>query len=171
MAIRDLVPRNREEQRFPAIGRDWAGGPLSTLHRELDRLFEDFGGADMAAFGAGGRWPCLEVNEDDEAVRVTAELPGLAEKDIDLKVDNGVLTISGERRQEKDDKERGYSERYYGRFERRLALPRGIKEDEARAQFGDGVLTVMVPKGPEADRGRKIPISAEHAASTTGPNG
>jgi len=91
---------------------------------------------------------------------VTAELPGLEEKDVEIQVDDDVLTISGEKRSEIDDKDRRYSERYYGRFERRIALPAEVDEDRANASFRNGVLTVTLPKTERARQNvKRIPIS------------
>lgn len=166
MSMRDLIPWGRQESRTPALYRDEDRSPLFSLRREMDRLFDEaFRGFGMPSVGLGfGRsvaWPNIEVNETDREVRVVAEVPGLSEKDVELTVDDGLLCIRGERRLESDDKERGYSERFYGRFERRIALPSGAQEDKANARFENGVLTVTVPKSPEAERGRRIPINVD----------
>src|SRR5262249_22514195 len=161
---RDLLPMGRDESRQLGFGRENEFSPFHALRREMDRLFDDvFRGWNMPAMGwaAGRTWPSLEVNETDDQIRVTAELPGIEEADIDLRIEDGVLAIRGERRQESDEKARGYSERYYGKFERRLALPRGVDPDKVDARFDHGVLTITLPKGPEADRGRQIPINAQ----------
>ncbi|UIJ45340.1 Hsp20/alpha crystallin family protein [Sphingomonas cannabina] len=161
---RELTPwdRERESRQLGSYGRE--SSPFFTLRRELDRLFDDvFRGWNLPVTGGerGRGWPSLEVSETDKELRITAELPGMTEKDVDLGIEDGVLTIRGERRQEEGDQPRGYTERYYGKFERRLSLPRGIDEDKAEARFEHGVLTVTLPKGPEADRGRRIPINAD----------
>ena len=106
------------------------------------------------------QWPSLEVSRTDKEVRITAEVPGVTEKDVELLVEDGVLTLRGEKKSETEDKDRGYSERCYGRFERRIALPAGVDEENARAEFRDGVLTVTLPRSAEAERGRRIPINA-----------
>jgi HSP20 family protein len=159
---REVTPWARGEQL--GLGREREDSPFFAFRRELDRLFDDaFRGWNLPATGTGTGtgWPHLEVKETDTELKVTAELPGLTEKDIELHIDEGMLTIRGERRQESDDKARGYSERYYGRFERRLALPRGVEEDKADARFENGLLTITLPKGPEAERARRIPINAQ----------
>lgn len=165
MAMRDLIPWGRDEGRMPSLGLERSEMPFFTLHREIDRLFDDmmrgWGRPEVREGARGGGWPSLEVSDSDKELRICAELPGLTENDVELSVDDGVLTIRGERRQESDDKARGYSERYYGRFERRIALPGGVKEDEAKASFQDGLLTVTLPKAPEAAHGKRIPINAE----------
>ncbi len=166
MAIRDLIPWSRQENRLPAPvngERDVESHPLLSLHREVNRLFDDvfrgFGAPSFAGFDRGLSWPQLELAETDKEVRVTAELPGLDEKDVDIQIEEGVLTIRGEKKAEVEDKERGYSERSYGRFERRIGLPRGIDRDKASATFRNGVLTVTLPRTEAANENvRRIPI-------------
>jgi HSP20 family protein len=169
MAFRDLIPWSRQENRLPeAVGadrdRELASHPLFSLHRDVNRLFDDvFRGFGVPAFGGfdrGAAWPHVELGETDKEIRVTAELPGLDEKDVDISIEEGALTIRGEKRAEVDDKDRGYSERSYGRFERRIGLPRGIERDKAGATFKNGVLTVTLPRSevPDDNR-RRIPIN------------
>jgi HSP20 family protein len=100
-----------------------------TRHREMKRLFDDvFRGFDMTLFGSGRffdhglRWANIEVSETDKDVKVTAELPGLEEKDVQVELANGVLAIKGEKKTETEDKDRLFSERTYGRFERRIPV-------------------------------------------------
>ena len=163
MAMRDLIPWGRQESRMPAPWREEERSPFWRLRSEMDRLFDDFFSTPVFSGGwsRAMNWPSLEVNETADEVRITAELPGLSEKDVELSVQDGLLTIGGERRNEQEDKERGWSERYYGRFERRIALPDGADEKSCEATFRDGVLTVRMPKSESAARGRKIPINAE----------
>ncbi|CAP55374.1 Hsp20/alpha crystallin family protein [Gluconacetobacter diazotrophicus] len=161
MAMRSLMPWGRDDSRPPMPAQDRQGGPFMSLQREIDRLFDDFMQAWDPRSPTGSTWPSVEVADTDTAMTVTAELPGLTEKDVTLSVDNGVLCICGERRQESTDASSGYSERRYGRFERRFSLPHGVKEDEATARFQNGVLTVTMPKGAEAPQGRRIPINTE----------
>jgi HSP20 family molecular chaperone IbpA len=106
---------------------------------------------------AGGYVPAVNVNETDNAFQVTAELPGLEPNDIELSFNRGSLTISGEKRQEHEEKQQGYHrvERSYGRFSRSVQLPEGVDGDKIEAGFKNGVLTVTVPKLPEAQRGAK----------------
>jgi HSP20 family protein len=123
----------------------------------MNRLFDDvFRGFDLAPFGAGDRffersmgWPNIEASETDNEVKVTAELPGLDEKDLNVELANGVLTISGEKKRETEDKERLFSECYYGRFERRIPIE-DVDQDKVSAAFKNGVLTVTMPKAPQA---------------------
>lgn len=167
MTIRDLIPWGRQESgtRLPIFNERRGDSPLLTLHREMNRLFDDLlPGWDLPALGSTGRnwsWPSVEVREADDAIRITAELPGLSERDVELSVDDNVLTIRGERHEEKDDRSRGFSERFYGQFERRIALPSGVETEKAKADFRDGVLTVTLPRNAEASNRRRIPISGE----------
>ena len=158
MTMRDLIPWSRSETGFPSLFGDESRTPFFQLRREMDRLFDDFVQA-PALTGTTRGWPHVEVNDTDKEVRITAELPGMSEKDVELSVRDGMLTISGERKSEREDRDRGWSERFYGRFERRIGLPDGADEAHCNANFRDGVLTVTVPKTPEASRGRKIPIN------------
>jgi HSP20 family protein len=179
MAIRDLIPWSRQENRLPATvsaERDRNDHPLLSLHREVNRLFDDvfrgfgvpslggFGVPPLGSFDRSLSWPSVELGETDKEVRITAELPGLDEKDVDITVEEGVLTLRGEKKSEVEDKERGYTERSYGRFERRIGLPRGIEQEKASATFKNGVLTVTMPKSEAANENiRRIPINAQAA--------
>jgi HSP20 family protein len=152
MAIRDLIPWNRN--RDVAVRRDDEFNPFLTLHREVNRLFDEaFRGFDLAPFGGigafGRGWPSIEVSETDKEVKVTAELPGMDEKDVHVELANGVLTIKGEKKTEIDDKDRLFSERSYGRFERRIPIE-DVDEDKVSAAFRNGVLTVTMPKSSQA---------------------
>lgn len=163
MTMRDLIPWGRQSSgtQAPVAYRGNEVTPFFGLRREIDRLFDDiFRVPSLSGFGAVS-WPSVEVSENDREVRVTAEIPGLSENDVQLSVQDGVLSIRGEKKSESDDQERGYSERWYGRFERRIALPTAIEEDKAEATFRDGVLTVLLPKSPEGANGRSIPINAQ----------
>src|SRR6185503_15331134 len=138
--------------------------PFFTLHREMNRMFDDvFRGFDLAPFGStrtldGLGWPQIDIDETDKEVRITAELPGLDEKDVSLEIANGVLSISGEKKSESEDKSRRFSERYYGRFERRIPLV-DVEEDKVSAAFKNGVLTITAPKAAEAKNVRRIAIN------------
>src|SRR3979411_1103724 len=122
----------------------------------MNRMFDDvFRGFDRIPVGPGSRaqdglgWPQIDIDETDKEVRITAELPGLGEKDVSLEMANGAHSISGEQKTESEDKARRFSERYYGRFVRRIPL-QDIEEDKVSAAFKNGVLTVTVPKSAEA---------------------
>jgi HSP20 family protein len=169
MAIRDLIPWSRQENRLPATisaEHDRTDHPLLSLHREVNRLFEDvFRGFGVPSLGGLDRslsWPNLELGETEKEVRITAELPGIEEKDVDITVEEDLLTLRGEKKSQVEDKDRGYTERSYGRFERLIGLPRGIERDKASATFKNGVLTVILPKSEAANENvRRIPVNAE----------
>ena len=156
MSVRDLIPWNRGRDVVVRRGEDT--NPFLALHREMNRLFDDvFRGFDLAPFGFDRRfdrifgWPNIEVNDTDTEMKVTAELPGMDEKDVELELAHGVLAIKGEKPTETEDKDRLFSERYYGRFERRIPVE-DIDEDKVSASFRNGVLTVTLPKTAQARR-------------------
>jgi len=163
--MRDLIPWGRSHapaRQGEPLHEAAAVSPFFTLRREMDRLFDDaFRGFGLSAFGQGGfSWPQVEVADRDKEVRVTAELPGLEEKDVELRVEDNVLILRGEKRTEFDDADRQYSERFYGRFERHLALPAEVDDERASATFRNGVLTVTLPKTERArQQAKRIPIS------------
>jgi HSP20 family protein len=143
--------------------------PFGTLRSEMDRLFDTFmGGLPTfpSMFGPSGArgfamTPSLDVKETDQEIVVEAELPGLEEKDISLTMQNGVLTIQGEKRFEFDEEKENYHvmERRYGSFQRSLRVPDTVDEGKVAARFDNGVLKVTLPKRPEAGRAqRKIEI-------------
>jgi HSP20 family protein len=167
MAIRDLIPWNRGRDVTTRSSDDVT--PFLALHREMNRLFDDvFRGFDLAPFGTDrlldrmGGWPTIEVSETDKDLKVTAELPGLEQKDIGIELANGVLTIKGEKKTETEDKDRRFSEHYYGRFERRIPVD-DIDEDKVSAAFKNGVLTVTMPKLPHAQaKVKRIAINGKN---------
>jgi HSP20 family protein len=159
MGIRDLVPWTKGQQ---LSTRQESFDPFLTLHREMNRLFDDV----FRGFGPLGRlgdslmegqfaWPRLELSETDKAVKVSAELPGLSEKDVQVEIANGVLSIGGEKRAERSDESKFLSERYYGSFERQISLE-GVEEDKAQADFKNGILTVTFPKSEQSNHNVKL---------------
>jgi HSP20 family protein len=158
MSVRDLIPWGRNEDgQTPSVYRDSEQNPFLSLHREMNRLFDDaFRGLDtrLPAFGQfssrGAAWPNVEISETDSELKVTAEIAGLDQKDVEVLLDDGVLTLRGEKRSESEDKNRQFSERYYGRFERRIPLRYEVEEDKVMASFKNGVLTVTLPKSANA---------------------
>jgi len=158
MSVRDLIPWGRNNgSQLPSLLRDDERDPFLSLHREVNRLFDDV----FRGFGSGlpsldrgsplgGGWPSVEISNSDQEMKVTAEVPGLEEKDIEVLLNDGVLTLKGEKRSESEDKDRQFSERYYGRFERRIPLGVEVKEDQVDATFRNGVLTVTLPKTEKA---------------------
>ncbi len=150
--------------------------PLESLHREVDRLFDAFDrdfwrSPFRSAFEIAPLWqrelefaaPAVDIVEKDNAYVVTAELPGMDEKDIEVKLANGGLTIKGEKQEEKEEKRKGYHlhERHFGSFERCFTVPEGVDPDKIEASFKKGVLTVTLPKKPEAIKPeKKIEVKA-----------
>jgi HSP20 family protein len=165
MAFRDLIPWNRGRT---DVRRADEANPFLTLHREMNRLFDDvFRGFDMSPFGSdrffdrSAGWPSIELSENDRQLKVTAELPGLDEKDVQVELANGVLTIKGEKATDIEDKDRFFSERFYGRFERRIPVD-DVDVDKVAASFKNGVLTVTLPKLAEAQqRVKRIAINGK----------
>src|SRR5689334_5267667 len=163
--MKDLIPwgRSRAPARYEDRAEEQNLSPFFTLRREMDRLFDDaFRGFGLTAFGNGGgfNFPHVELTEHDKDVRVTAELPGIEEKDVEIRVEDNVLVLRGEKRTEFDDEERHYSERSYGRFERQVALPAEVDDERANATFRNGVLTITLPKTERArQHAKRIPIS------------
>jgi HSP20 family protein len=160
MANRDLTP--------------WAGGrslspfvadPFSSFRREMDRLFDDFlipaEGRSFSGSNGGAMRPSLDLAETDQAYTVTAELPGLEQKDVELTLRDNALVLSGEKRQEHEEHNGGrrYTERAFGRFERIVPLEAEVDADKVEARFKNGVLTVTLPKNPKAqEKTRRIEI-------------
>jgi HSP20 family protein len=162
MDVSDLIPWRRDQN--VTVRRGGEGSPFLALHREMNRLFDDvfrdIGPFSLERFGDRSLgWPRLEVNDSDQEVKVVAELPGLEEKDVQVELANGVLTIKGEKQAETEDKDRLFSERYYGRFERRIPID-DVAEDKITATFKNGLLTVILPKSVKAqEKVRRISIN------------
>ncbi len=143
------------------------GRELATIRDEMNRLFDDFfSGFPFPERRRGlmeGEWaPTVDVAETDENIIVTAELPGVKQNDVEISVVNDVLTLKGEKREEKEIKKENYHriERSYGSFQRSITLPTGVHADKAKATYKDGVLTVTIPKVEEA-KPKSIKINVE----------
>jgi HSP20 family protein len=148
--------------------RDFLGG----LRDEVERVFEDF---DRSIWGLPGRWrglamepfrkagpamalmPSVDAIEKDDLFEVTADLPGVDEKNIEVKLSGDVLTIKGEREERKEEKKKDYyiSERQFGAFERSFQIPENVESDKIDACFKNGVLTVTLPKKPGSTMAEK----------------
>lgn len=158
MSVRDLIPWGRSNgNQVPSLWRDDDRDPFLSLHREVNRLFEDVVQAfdsRLPVFGRfasfAGRWPSVEISDNGKEITVTAEMAGLEEKDIEVLIDDGGLTLRGEKRSETEDKDKHFSERFYGRFERRIPVDIDIVQDKVDARFKNGVLTVTLPKSEKA---------------------
>jgi HSP20 family protein len=169
MALKSLVPSLWGERSVPVARRD-DEHPFSVLQRDMNRMFEDFfqGFESLPAGGADGRpvgfSPTVDMKESEKEMIIKAELPGMDEKEIEVSLTDDALTIQGEKREEKEQREKGYYhvERSFGSFRRVLPLPAGVDTQKAEASFSKGVLTIRVPKTEAAkSRVRKIAIKPE----------
>ena len=166
--IKDVVPAGQAKATPPA--RREEEFPLFSLQREVNRLFEDFfRGFDLRPLRAaeerwGGFTPKMDLEETEKEYRITAELPGMEEKDVELMLTGNSLTLKGEKKEEKEEKGKSFYhvERSYGTFQRTVPLPEGIDLKKIDAEFKNGVLTVRLPKTAEAKaKGRKVSIKTE----------
>lgn len=176
MAEATKMPVKTEKSVAPAPkAGEWA--PFEGLRREIDRLFDEFHPFgwrlptarsifDIEAPRLRGEWavaPAMDLVEKEKEYEITAELPGIDEKSVEIKVANRALTIKGEKTEEKEEKQKDYylSERRYGSFQRSFALPDGIDADRIEARFAKGVLTVTLPKTADAQKAeKKIDVKA-----------
>lgn len=155
-----LVPwKKRAVAREP----EWSEHPFDTLIREVNELFDIYRGSPRNGFRVAGSagW---ELSETDEEIRVRADLPGMEEKDIQVTIDEKLLTIRGERKREKEKSRRDYhiSHMQYGSFSRTIPLPAKVDESRAKARFKHGVLTLTLPKTRKSSETRKrIPVVAD----------
>jgi len=167
MAITDLVPWRKTNQ-TPALRRQ-NRDPFFQLRQNIDEMFDRFlgdwsGGMNWLdkPFGTFGSFmPEVDVSETSKEVRVTAELPGMEQKDLEVSFLDGAVTIKGEKRQEHEEETGGMyrSERQYGTFERTIPLPSEVDPDKGQASFKNGVLRITLPKTKEAQTSRKmIPV-------------
>jgi HSP20 family protein len=139
----------------------WPG--FQSLRKEMDRLFERFGDWDFPEIRPIAEWtPSLDVKETKDAFVVRAEVPGIEPKEIAVTLEGEVLTIRGEKKHEKEEKEEHYyrMERSYGAFARSLRLPAAVDGSRVTASFKNGLLTVTLPKAPGA-KGTTIPVKEE----------
>lgn len=166
MDLQKLKPWNwfkREEQEqpevLPARREEPANDPLVRMHQEMDRMFDQFFGRSLIS-GSGLRggplWlkPSVDIAEGRKAYRISMEVPGISEDEIDLSTDGDDLIVSGEKRQEHEEDEEGYHrvERSYGQFRRVLSLPDDADTDGISARFKNGVLDIHVPRRKDGER-------------------
>lgn len=172
------MPEETQSQtgKIPVAGDPWR--PLDTLRRQVDRLFEDFARPPLhfpfgrSTFDIEPFWkrgmpghgvPAVDIAEKDTAFEMTVELPGMEEKDVQIKLANGNLVISGEKKEEKEESRKDYhlSERHFGAFQRIFSLPENVDPDRIEASFQKGVLSISLPKRPEAAQPEKlIPVKS-----------
>lgn len=138
--------------------------PVNWLRTEIDRLFEDMLRPGTSLFDFRPRFdlePAIELVDEDKQYRATAELPGLTDKDVSVTISDGILTIAGEKRDERHEKKKGslVDERRYGSFARQIALPCDVNPHEIKAKFKDGILTVTLAKDEKGPaKARKVEI-------------
>ncbi len=143
---------------------------LNTIQNEMNRLFNTF--FDTPAPTSGStlrRWvPAMDLLETEDDFVLRADLPGLSEKDVNIELEANVLTVSGERKVEHEERKEGYYrvERASGSFSRSLTLPEGVDPEAVKASFDRGVLEIRIPK-PEQRKPRKVTISAGGGAPKT----
>jgi HSP20 family protein len=167
MNMRDLIPWSRRQDLVPDFFRDETSSPFLTLHREMNRLLEDAFRGFASASLPGRRmdfvnpaWPKLEVAEGEKQITISAEIPGMEEKDVEVFLNDGNLILRGEMKSETEDKERQFSERFYGRFERQIPVGIDIDENKVEASFKNGVLKVVLPKTERAQtKAKRIAIN------------
>lgn len=164
------VKKSEQSEERSSVLQTWR--PMDSLRREIDRLFDDFDRSfdfrplrrsmfDIQPFGRRERLvtavPAVDISETDRAYEITAELPGLDEKDIEVKLVNGNLKIKGEKREEKEEKRQDYylHERRFGAFERVFPVPEGVDAEKIEATFKKGVLALKLPKKPEVQKPEK----------------
>ena len=159
-----LSRKNETSAQTPAMKRDYSG--LSRLHNELDRRYDNFFSPaffDREPFRFRGDFlPSLDVTSDDKAYAMKVELPGVAPEAVKLEVNDGVLTISGEKKEEtKDEQTKEVRECSYGSFTRSMTLPEDADAEHITATSKNGILTVSIPrKAPDQSRVRKIEVRA-----------
>ncbi|MFQ5715724.1 MAG: Hsp20/alpha crystallin family protein [Nitrospinales bacterium] len=169
MKVKDLVPWRwtRDED----VYKPEYDSPFYALHRDVNRLFDDLSHSvfDMMPYRWGSAFngplmPRVDVTETDTEVKVTAEMPGMDEKDIDIRFYKDTLTIKGEKKTEQEENNKGYyrMERAYGAFQRAIPIPVEVDPDKMEASFKKGILTVRLRKSDKAQKDvKKIPIKSE----------
>jgi len=162
------MPVKSEENAPERAAADWS--PLANMRREFDRMLEEFPWAgwrrplarfDVEPFFRGfagvGAVPAVDIAEKEKEYEITAELPGMDESNIDVKFADGMLTIKGEKKEEREEKKKDYflSERRYGSFQRSFPVPESVDANKIEAKFVNGVLTIKLPKSAEAQKNEK----------------
>ncbi|KJS37220.1 MAG: hypothetical protein VR70_12845 [Rhodospirillaceae bacterium BRH_c57] len=151
MTLRSLLPFGRDMMPATDMSRDWGTDVFRSLHREIDRVFDDMmRGAPTLEIGHAV--PRVDVRETDHGLEVAADLPGMDEKDIDIRLTDNTLMIQGHKKAEKEEEKEGWRlrERSYGSFLRTVPLPYAVDEGKVIATYDKGVLTIELPKSPTA---------------------
>ena len=148
----------RRPSRLPSL---WRRDPFTALREEMNDLRARLLGDEDEGWFSGAMAPSLDMSETDTAVEVRMDLPGMTAKDIDIQVNGNVLTVSGQRQEEKEEKGKTFHrvERRYGSFSRSVTLPCTVNESEVAAAYHDGVLTIKLPKTEES-KAHKIKVKS-----------
>lgn len=148
------------------------GDPFQLLRREMEQLFDNVGGSAGETSGAGGTIvaPRMDISEDEQSFKVSAELPGARPEDVEVLVEDDVLTIRAERTQERETSRRNYHlvERSVGVFQRSLRLPAPVDPGKVQASFDNGVLTVTIPKDSGQARSRRVQVRSGAGGQAAG---
>ena len=166
---KDVTPKPAPGSQLE-VRREWEY-PFGSFQREMNKLFDDFfGGFDLSPWAPLERRaatafnPRVDVSETGKEIKVSVELPGMDEKDIDVSLTRDTLTIKGEKKEEKEEKGEGYyrAERSYGSFTRSIPLPVEVDTDKVQAAFKKGVLDITLPKSAKAiQETKKIPVKSK----------
>lgn len=162
----NLIPWNRPHNNNVRRERT----PYPSLQNEINRVFDDFFGNDQTSSLLTSAWhdgqllsPVVDILETENSLKVEAELPGIEEGDIEVTVNENYLILKGEKKESKEEKEENYvrRERYYGAYERTIALPETADTEGVKATFNNGILSIEIPKKEEAvKKSRKVEISS-----------
>jgi len=178
MATKKEVSKTKKAAKVPApAGAEWSFAPFMDLRQRMDRMFDEMMGdwhmPSLRRFDPFAALPNVgeraglvdvrfDVSSSDTALEITAELPGLDEKDVDVTLSEGMLTIKGEKKSEREEKKKDYhlTERRYGSFMRSFRVPESVDQSKIKASFDKGVLSITMPKRPEAkSKEKKIAVS------------
>ena len=159
MTLKQMVPWKRKEEGMTVRRQE---SPFEMWRSEMDRLFDralstlPMGGG-ISDRMSGHLFPDVDVKDADKEVKITAELPGVKEKDLTVTIDEGGLMLRGEKREEREEEKADHylAECSYGSFFRQIPLPDGLLTDDAKAKFKDGVLKITIPKSPDMESKRK----------------
>jgi len=165
MALENLNPLRKKNN---LATRHETENPFFALQHRMNRIFDDFLGEPLGLFGANAAdnlfTPAMNISETEKEIIITADMPGVEEKDLDISVSKGELTIKGEKKKETEEKNKNYyrMERSYGSFSRTVALPEGIDESKINAELKKGVLKLTIPRLAEAvPQRKKIEVKTE----------
>ena len=159
MTLRNLVPALGRKNVSPSENYR----PLSLFNEDCERAFDSFfRGFEIGSFLSDDRSlrPNLKFSENEKEIKVTAELPGMGEDDVECTLSGNMLTVKGEKQEEKEEEKKGFylKERHYGSFMRNFTLPENVDTDKLEAEVSDGVLRVFMPKCEKKQKSRKIEV-------------